>query len=380
MNLHGIFYRLRKSANHSTPLVEVHISRENLLHNLHTYQETYPQLQFAPVLKSNAYGHGLVETAKVLDREKIAFMVVDSFYEARVLRAAGIRSPLLVIGYTRPEDIAHSSLKNTAFALVDIEQVRVLAQRADNSLNVHLKLETGMHRHGITKEELLEVISLLARHSFIRVTGLCTHLADADFAISSMTDTQREAWNGMVPTVLKAFPTISVRHFAATKGIRFGNEAGATVIRLGIGLYGLDMSPTDPLPLKPVLELHTIVSSVRNVPTGERVGYNGTFVAKRPTRVATIPIGYFEGIDRGLSNIGSMLIHGKVAPIAGRVSMNMTSLDVTDIPNLKVGDTVVAISKNLDAPNTVRVIAQQTGRSPYDVLVHVPPHLKQVVE
>jgi alanine racemase len=178
----------------------------------------------------------------------------------------------------------------------------------------------------------------------------------------------------------KAFPSIVVQHLSATNGVRFGGEAGATVIRLGIGLYGLDVSSTSPLPLKPVLELRTIVSSIRTVPVGECVGYNGTFVAKRPTRVATIPIGYFEGIDRRLSNTGSMLINGKVAPIVGRVSMNMTSLDVTDIPDVKVGDTVVAISRDIYAPNTVRAIAEQTNRIPYDVLVHVPPHLKQVVE
>jgi alanine racemase len=373
-------HKIRKSFDHTRPLIEVGISRVNLLHNFHEYQKAYPQFSFAPVLKSNAYGHGLVEVASILDTEPISFFVVDSYYEARVLRAAGIESSTLVLGYTRPEDIAQNRLKKIAFALVDIEQVRSVTKIARKPLHVHIKLDTGMHRHGIEKENLDEAIALLSGHRFIEVAGVCSHLGDADSSTSSMTDGQRARWNELVPIVMRAFPHITIRHFAATKGVRFGNEADANVIRLGIGLYGLDTSPGNQLPLKPVLELRTVVSSVRRVPRGEHVGYNGTFVTERTTRLATLPIGYFEGIDRRLSNLGSMLIHGKAAPIAGRVSMNMTSLDVTDIPEVQVLDTVIAISRDLLAPNSVRSIAAQTNRIPYDVLVHVPPHLRRIVE
>ncbi|HUQ30221.1 MAG TPA: alanine racemase, partial [Candidatus Paceibacterota bacterium] len=243
-----------------------------------------------------------------------------------------------------------------------------------------LELDSGMHRLGVTKEQLKEAISLLQNHPHIQVVGTYTHLGDADSTVSPLTDRQRAAWSEMEPVVRASFPTISVRHFAATKGVRFGNESGATTARLGIGLYGLDTSPGNTLPLKPVLELRTVVSSVREVPTGENVGYNATFTAARPTKIATLPIGYFEGVDRRLSNTGSMLVHEQPAPIAGRVSMNMTSLDVTDIPNVRPGDTVIAISRDPAAINSVRSIATQTNRIPYDVLVHVPPHLRRVVE
>lgn len=362
------------------PLVEVRISRENLLHNLHAYQKAYPALSFAPVLKSNAYGHGLVETAEILDREQVAFFAVDSYYEARVLRAHGISSPLLVVGYTRPEDIANNRLKNTAFALVDIEQARVLAKMANRRVEVHLKLDTGMHRHGILEKDLSEVLALLAEHPYLRVTGVCTHLGDADSAVSPLTDTQLACWKQLLPRVTSAFPTLTHIHLAATKGVRFAEEAGASIVRVGIGLYGLDTSPGSTLPLRPVLEVRTMVSSVRDVPAGEHVGYNATFEARRPSRIATIPIGYYEGIDRRLSSVGSMLIHGKSVPIAGRVSMNMTSLDVTELPEVNVGDTVIAVSRDPRAPNSVREIAAQTSRIPYDVLTHVPPHLRRVVE
>ncbi len=380
MKLFSYLRALRKSFDRTVPLVEVSISRENLLHNLHTYQHEFPSLSFAPVLKSNAYGHGLTEVATILDHEKIAFFVVDSYYEARQLRAYDVHSPILVMGYVRPEDIVRNRLKNTAFTLVDIEQARALAKGARKPIELHLKLDTGMHRHGITKGDLAEVIHMFKHHPFIRIVGLCSHMGDADSKISPLTDGQRALWNEMAPQVLTAFPDITHTHFAATKGVRFGNETGARVARLGIGLYGLDTSPESKVSLKPVLELRTIVSSVRDVPLGEHVGYNATFTALRPTKVATLPTGYFEGIDRRLSNTGSMLVRGKAAPIAGRVSMNMTSLDVTDIPETKPGDTVIVISRDPNAINSVRSIATQTGRIPYDVLVHVPPHLRRVVE
>ncbi len=380
MNLRRLIHRLRKSLSGYKPLVEVRISRENLLHNLHAYQKAYPALSFAPVLKSNAYGHGLVETAEILDQERVAFFAVDSYYEARVLRAHGIRSPLLVVGYTRPEDIAKNRLRDTAFALVDIEQVRALARGAKRPIEVHLKLDTGMHRHGITESDLPEALALLSKHPNLRVTGICTHLGDADSQVSSLTDTQLASWKRVLPLVTTTFPALTHIHLAATKGVRFAEAAGASIVRVGIGLYGLDTSPGSTLPLRPVLEVRTVVSSVRAVRQGEHVGYNATFEAARESRIATIPMGYYEGVDRRLSSVGSMLVNGKSAPIAGRVSMNMTSLDVTDIPDVKVGDTVIAVSRDPKAPNSVRAIALETNRIPYDVLTHVPPHLRRVVE
>lgn len=370
---------IRKRFQAHTPLITVSISRENLLKNIDAYRGAFPNLSFAPVLKSNAYGHGLLEVADVLDDTGIPFFVVDSYFEARALRAGGIHAPILVIGYTRPEDIAHNRLRNASFALVDLVQARALARFAQKPVDVHLKLDTGMHRHGFLWKELPDVIDLLSTHPFIRVTGIGTHLGDADAKVSTLTDTQRERWHAMAEQLKRSFPTIKHRHIAATKGVRFAEEAEAPIVRLGIGLYGLDTSPDSRLSLTPVLDVETVITSVRDVPKGEPVGYNGTFIPTRPTRVATIPMGYYEGIDRRLSNTGCMLVHGKAASIVGRVSMNMTMLDVTDIPGAAVGDEVIAISRDPSAPNSVERIAKQTGCIPYEVLVHIPAHLRRIV-
>lgn len=381
MNLSQALRRIRKSFERTAaPLIEVSLSCENLLHNLHTYQHAFPSVAFAPVLKSNAYGHGLVEVARILDSEKIAFIVVDALYEARMLRRNGIRSPLLVVGYTRPEDIARRPMRDTAFALVDLEQLRKLTQLVKKPVAVHLELDTGMHRHGLTEDDLPEALRLLHGCPQIIVAGVYSHLGDADSAISPMTDTQRARWGKMCAQIDETFPNLRFKHLAATTGVRFAKEAQANAVRLGIGLYGINVAPGEPLPLKLVLAVRTLISSIRTIPAGEYVGYNGTFITKQASRIATIPMGYFEGVDRSLSGVGHMSLGGKLAPIAGRVSMNMTSLDVTNIPEARVGDTVTMISRDRGAPNSVPAIAEQTGRIPYDILVHIAPHLRRVVE
>lgn len=379
MKLRSYFYRLQNHFRRSAPLIEVGISRANLLHNLHAYQRAYPRLAFAPVLKSNAYGHGLVPVARILEGEDIPFFVVDSLYEARTLRGADITTPILVIGYTRAEDIARNHLRNTTFTIVGIEQLRELVRCAHRPVAMHLKIDTGMHRQGVVPEDIPEAIRLIERNTNVRLTGICTHLADAEIKNSPLTVHQQKMWRDASSALMQAFPTTTMRHIAATKGVPFATDE-ASVVRLGIGLYGLDASPDQPVDSMPVLELRTIVSSVRELPQGESVGYNATCVTERLSRIATIPAGYFEGIDRRLSNIGKVGIGTEYAPIAGRVSMNITSLDVTDLPEVRAGDRAIVISRDPTAPNSVQNIAAITNQISYEVVAGIPTHLKRVVE
>jgi alanine racemase len=391
MNLRNLARTFRNRFDRHQPLIEVSISRENLLHNFRTYQKKYPTLSFAPVLKSNAYGHGLAVVARLLDREKVPFFMVDSFYEARALRRAGVTSRILIMGYVQPEEIASCSLPKTDFAIVDIEQLRELAKlaRANHrdsiSIRIHLKVDTGMHRHGLLPSDLDDAIKLLSDHPRLRVVGVCSHFADADTANSPHTAAQTAAWNAAVQTLTTAFPTIEYRDIAATKGVSVSGTAGTNVARLGIGLYGFDTSPDGSTELRPVLEVRSIISSIRDVPAEDFVGYNAKYIATTARRIATVPIGYFEGVDRRLSNKGSMLVRGAVCPIVGRVSMNMTSIDVTDVPGVARGDGVTVISRNPKDPNSVENISKLVStpdytETEYVTLVHVPQHLKRVVE
>lgn len=374
------FRKLQNAFRRAEPLITVSISKENLLHNLHTYQRQYPGLKFAPVLKSNAYGHGLCVVARLLDREQIAFFMVDSLYEARSLRADGVRSRILVLGYVRPHDIAKNPLKDVDFAITDLEQLRELAEDTRAAARLHLKIDTGMHRQGILPEQLDEAIELVRSNPHLIVTGACSHFADADTTGSAHVQGQIARWQDAVKKVAHAFSTLAYTHIAATKGVAYSAQVDANVARLGIGLYGFDTSPDGSSPVKPVMEMRSLITSLRALPAGESVGYNATYTLTRSSIIATVPVGYFEGIDRALSNKGAMFVHGTPAPLAGRVSMNMSSLDVTDIPDVRQGDKVIAISRNPDDTNCVEAMAEMAGTTPYVILVHVPQHLKRVVE
>jgi alanine racemase len=383
MSIRSTFGRLKRHFDRYEPLIEIGISKENLLHNLHAYQEQYPELRFAPVLKSNAYGHGLSLVARILDTEDIAFFAVDSHYEARRLRRDGIRSPLLVMGYIRPEDIARSRLPDTDYGVVDLEQLRALTQYANHPVRIHLKLDTGMHRQGLVPEELPEAATLLKQNQHLKVVGIYTHFGDADNPDTKRTDGQIQVWKDAMHTVDCLFPYIEHRHLAATKGIPLIEGVGSTAARLGIGLYGFNTSPHMSLALKPVLEMRSLVAGLRTVPQGDWVSYAATYTAPSDRIIATVPVGYYEGFDRKLSNVGSMTVRGVACPVAGRISMNMTTLDVTDAPGVRQGDPVIVISRNPEDPNSISSIMQLVdidGYTEYVFLVHIPEHLRRVVE
>ena len=380
MNIRSSLRRLRRAMRRHEPLITVSISKENLLHNLRTYREAYPEVRIAPVLKSNAYGHGLIVVAELLDRGDIAFFMVDSLYEAQVLRRAGIRTRVVVMGYVRPEAIAGSRLRDTEFAIVDIEQLRTLARCARAKTHLHLKLDTGMHRQGLLASELTEAVELIRSNHHLVVTGIATHLADADNSDTMFTESQLSVWDTGMALLSAAFPSIQYRHAIATKGAHWSATHGINVMRVGMGLYGYDMAPGEKVPLRPVLSMRSSIVSVREIPEGDAVGYNALYRAGRTSRIATVPAGYYEGIDRNLSNSGSLQVRGKACPIAGRVSMNMLSLDVTDLPEAARGDAVTLISANPDDPNSVRSMAALSGIPLYVLLAHIPAHLLRVVE
>lgn len=375
-----LFRKITRMLSTHEPLITVSISRERLLHNLHTYQSAYPDLKVAPMLKSNAYGHGLCLVAELLDREDIAFFAVDSYFEARRLREGGIRTKILVMGYVRPEYIARNGLYDTEYAITDLEQLREVSRAAERPVRLHMKFDTGMHRNGILETDLVEAIELVRANPNLIVSGICSHLADADNHDASFSQSQLGVWERCVAQLKTAFPSLQYRHISATKGARFSKNASMNTVRVGMGLFGCDTSPHADLPLSPVLSMRSFITSIREISTGESVGYNGTFVAQRASRIATVPVGYHEGIDRGLSNRGMYSVRSTLCPIAGRVSMNMSSIDVTDLPDASRGDEIVVISNTSKDPHSIQSMARTIDTSPYVLLAHIPEHLARIVE
>ena len=397
--------RLSREWHPYEPLITVEISRERLLHNLAEFRKIAPRGTVAPVLKSNAYGHGLFEIAGILEEENrdgvTPFFVVDSYFEAVALRARGIKTPLLTVGYTRPETIITSNLKHIAFTITDIETLRSIskntsaasASKKTGAISLHIKIDTGMRRQGILPTELNEAISLLRKNPTLSVEGILTHLSDADNPDHSFTEKQITAWNDIARRFKTEFPSLKYIHASASDGHRFAKKIEANVSRLGIGLYGLsdDIEFARKMNLKPVLQMKTIVTGVKKLKAGETTGYGNTFTAWKDTTIATIPVGYFEGLNRKLSNNGAVITlagttttdkssAGKnrvVCPIVGRVSMNITTIEI--VSPIRIGSPVIAISDTASDPNSIASIAKKSGTITYEIAAHIPAHLKRIV-
>lgn len=370
---------LKRNFSDYEPLIEVLIYRKNLLHNLAEYRKNYPEAFLAPVLKSNAYGHGLVEVAKILDKENISFLVLDSLPEAMVLRNEGVKNNILIIGYTSANNIKNCQLKNISFAITSLAQLEEVVEVINQPVKIHLKFDTGMHRQGITIDEVEPALEIVNDNDLLEVEGVCSHLADADSLDESFTQKQITVWKNIVESIKNVLPDVKYIHLSATAGAKYFKEAGANMIRLGLGFYGINAASSEKLDLKPALSLQSIISAIKDLLPGDLVGYNATYRAKQDLSIATVPAGYFEGVDRRLSNIGYFKVNGCYCPIIGRVSMNISSVDVTDIENIKVGDKVIIISHDNDDKNSVAQIAKLANTIPWEILVHIPQHLRRIV-
>ncbi len=374
-----IFNKIVSPKINYQPLIEVRIFKDALLHNLHVFQEKYPSLEFAPVIKSNAYGHGMVQVAKIFDSKPKAFFMVDSFYEALVLRRAGIKSKILMLGFNRIEQLINPKLKNCSSAIIDFSTLQEVVAKLKKPAIFHLKIDTGMHRQGLWGEEVNKAIALIKSNPNFNLEGLCSHLADADGAGQDFTKQQIRLWNQVVEKFKQNFPSIKYFHLANTAGTFYTNEITANVARIGIGLYGLNNSQFEKLDLKPALEMASIVTSVKTIPAGEKIGYNITYEAPKETKIATVPAGFNEGVDRRLSNKGFYQIKGQNCPLRGKVSMNISSVEVTSVPGVKVGDEVVIISRNPSDKNSVENIAKMCDTVHYEILVHIPSILRRII-
>lgn len=360
-----------------TPLITITISRSALLHNLAEFKKITPHGNIAPTLKSNAYGHGLVLIAKELESQNLPFFVIDSYFEAMILRNNGIRTPLLIIGYSATNTIINNNLKNINFTITSLDSLKDLLEKIKNNVSIHLKIDTGMHRQGILEYEVDQAFDLIKKSKYIKIEGISSHFSDADGDSTTFTEKQIERWNKIVEKVKKELPNIKYFHLSNTYGHKFSNKIDANVSRLGIGLYGL--ANINSLSLKPILEMNTIITGVKKIKKGEFVGYNNTFTAEKDMSIATIPVGYYEGLNRRLSDVGHVKIKNTFCKIVGRVSMNITTIDVSEIKDIKIGDIVEVISKTSSDKNSIQSISEPIGTIPYEAVIKIPERIRRVV-
>lgn len=356
----------------------VQISSKALRHNLHEFKKFINQI--SPVIKTNAYGHGIREVVSILDSEKVPFYTVDSFEEAMIVRSCTSNTPILTIGYVSSYQKISCRDKNIYYTIINEEMLEEWLLEITLPTIVHLKIDTGMFRQGIESKRLPHVLERIRSSGNLILDGVCTHLADADTS-TYYTDWQIKIWNDCVAICKDYFPKLRYVHISNTAGHAHLEKATSNLSRLGIGLYGLTGNgKIDSLiSLRPVLSMISRVTGIKEVSPGSRIGYNGTYIPSSSIRIATIPIGYGFGLDRRLSNRGIVSIEGYVAPIVGRVCMNITTIDVTGIPNIRHGTPVTVISNVESDKNSVVSMARICETIPHEIVTGISQSLARVV-
>ena len=357
---------------------KITLSAGNILHNYRYLSNIKSGISVAPVLKSNAYGHGLIEIGKILDNAGAPFFCVNSFYEAYDLHRAGIKTPILIMGYVDPEFLKHERLP-FAYTTYNYDQLEAI-NRYQPGADLHIFVDTGMHREGFRIDKLPTLLENLKALPNINIVGLMSHLAQGDKPENQQTQEQLRNFTTACTIVSDTGITLRYRHITASAGLLSLRGSGfiGNIARAGKALYGVDPRGKNQN-LKPALTLTTQIVQVKKLRRGDPVGYDAAYKTERDTVLGILPIGYYDGVDRRLSDKGYVYVENIPCPIVGRVSMNITTIDISKVKNSRVGQEVTVISENPSDKNSVENIAKDCGTIPYDVVVHLAPTLARSV-
>lgn len=326
------------------------------------------------VVKTDGYGHGAVQIAKMLSPKDYMWgFAVATLDEAVVLRHGGIEKPILVLGCIFPdqrEDMIKHDIRMTLYTEEMAREVSELAVKMGKQAYIHIKLDTGMSRLGfLIEEEAADIIERISKMPNLVMEGMYTHFAKADEIDKSFTEKQIRNYVWMKETLEKRGVAFTYYHCSNSAGIIDVPEANMDLVRAGISTYGLYPSEEvhkENVPLKPAMELISHVAHVKWVDAGTPVSYGGTYITDRRTKIATIPVGYGDGYPRSLSNKGYVLIHGKKAPILGRVCMDQFMVDATEIDDVKYADKVTLVGNDGVEKLPVEVLSGLSGRFNYE--------------
>ena len=361
----------------------IEISRRALASNIRTFRKIIgPKVKMWSVVKSNAYGHGLVTFSKLADSLGVDGFCVDSVVEGVKLRNGGVRKPILVLGTTLTENMSDAAANDIAITISNTAVLTAFLSAKIKPL-FHLKVDTGMHRQGFYPAELSSVFRRLkAGGSRIKtnLTGIYTHFASAkDINYPTFTLRQLKAFEEAIAIAQKFGYRNLIRHVSATGGTLIGKKYHLDAVRLGIGLYGLwpskELEVQLPgVKLEPVLAWKSVVSEMKDLKPGDYVGYDLTERITRKTKAAIVPVGYWHGLPWQLSGRGEVVVSGRRARILGRVSMDIIVIDVTGL-KCNVGTVVTLIGKGIAAPDIARAL--QTSH--YELVARLNPLIKKVI-
>jgi alanine racemase len=371
----------------------VEIDAASFRQNVEAFRSRLGKTELMPVIKSNAYGHGLLPIARLAESLGINWFGVNSVEEGISLRQAGFQQKILVLGYVplaQAELAVEYDLRVVVYNPENIRALAEAARRQKKKVYLHLKVETGTNRQGIPIKKIGNIWREIKKHPQLVLEGLSSHFAN----IEDTTDDyypkfQLENFRQAVDWFKQRDINVPLRHMSCSAASILFPETHFELARVGIGLYGLWPSKEtmvscrlrgqEALRLKPVLSWRARVAQVKNVARGAYVGYGCTYRTTRPTRLAVIPVGYYDGYDRSLSNASYVLIRGKRAPVRGRVCMNFFMVDVTDIPGVKLEDQVTLIGKDGRDKITADQLANLAGTINYEIVSRINPSIPRVV-
>jgi alanine racemase len=349
-----------------------------MAHNLRALRAVVGEARVYAVVKADAYGHGLVEVARWLERQAVDGLCVAIAEEGLTLRARGVTTKILVLSgaYADAHErvlaahltpVVHSYAQCEAFA-------RAAAGR---SAGVHLKVDTGMGRLGVSVDDLGALLDALRQLPNLQIEGVLTHLSSAD-SDPEFTRKQLAAFEDAVRLIRARGHAPRLLHTANSAGAYGYPEARMQLVRAGLALYGVPPMAGVGADLKPVMRLRSEILALRMLPAGSAVGYDQTYRTSAPTLIATVPIGYGDGLMRAASNRGAMLVGGIRCPIVGRISMDLTTLDVTHAAQCAVGDEVVVIGRQNGAELSAVDLARACETIAYEVLTNISPRVPRI--
>jgi alanine racemase len=357
----------------------VEISLSKLRRNFERVRRLAGSRKVMAVIKADAYGHGAVAVANCLAQCGAEWFGVASVEEAAELRAAGITQPILLLGglyMSDPADLIKFELTPTVSSTARLDTYAECARRYGRPIEFHLKVDTGLGRLGVPPDRLAAFLEHYRTLEGLSLTGLLTHLASAEDLLATHTEQQGERFRAALAQVRLAGIKPALTHVSNSAALLTRREFPENMIRIGGLLYGycapLVLPPGMRLPdlpeFEPVLTFKSRVVYLKDVSSETPLGYGEAFHTRRPSRIATVPVGYADGLNRALSNRGHAIVGGRLARLVGNISMDLSLLDVTDIPGVNVGDEVMLLGQSQQASITALDIAQLLGTVPYEVL------------
>ncbi|MDO4542031.1 MAG: alanine racemase [Bacillota bacterium] len=347
---------------------------EALRHNFNVVRELVGDRKIMAAVKANGYGLGVMPMVNTLMEEGVDYLAVALADEALALRAKEIATPILVLGAIPPQDLAkviYNDIAITIFSFDCAMMTDFIAGQMGKRAKVHIKLDTGMHRLGfVPTEENLGMIKVICEMPNIEVEGIFSHLSQAD-CDSEYTEKQMAVFKTAVERLAAAGVDIPLKHLANSAAILDYPDSYWDMVRPGILLHGFGTGSPNSQKLKEVMSLKSAIVRIHKAPEGSEVSYGGTFVASEPRRIATVPIGYADGYFRCLSNKAEALVGGKRVKQVGNICMDQLMLDITDVPNVNIGDEVVLWGRQGEEFISLEEVAAKAGTITYEILTSI---------